>query len=70
MKKKTKNKNDFSFYLTNFFILFLVNQKNVSQNTIKSYRDTFKILLRYGFILQNYCIFNKSNNNEIYRQCF
>jgi hypothetical protein len=30
----------------------------------------FKILLRYGFMLQNYCIFNKSNNNEIYRQCF
>lgn len=26
---------------------FLANQKNVSQNTVKSYRDTFKILLNF-----------------------
>ena len=53
MSKKLKEKNDFSFYVTNFFMLFLANQKNVSTNTIKSYRDTFKILLKY--------INNKSN---------
>lgn len=59
MKKKTKSKNDFSFYLTNFFMIFLVNQKNVSQNTIKSYRDTFKLLLRY------YAEKNNSNIKKI-----
>ena len=32
-----KTKNEFSYYLTQFFIEFLANQKNVSQNTIKSY---------------------------------
>lgn len=39
-----KIKNDFAYYLTNFFTVYLVNQKNVSNNTIKSYRDTFKIM--------------------------
>lgn len=42
-----KTKNEFSYYLTQFFIEFLANQKNVSQNTIKSYRDTFKIFFNY-----------------------
>ena len=46
-KSMKKVKNDFTYYLTNFFTVYLVNQKNVSNNTIKSYRDTFKILLQY-----------------------
>ena len=46
-RMKKRNKNDFAYYLTNFFTSYLVNQKNLSNNTIKSYRDTFKILLQY-----------------------
>ena len=38
---------DFARYLTTFLTDFLPGQKNVSRNTIKSYRDTFKLLLRY-----------------------
>lgn len=38
---------DFSQYLTAFLSNYLPGQKNVSPNTIKSYRDTFKLLLRY-----------------------
>jgi site-specific recombinase XerD len=38
---------DFSIYLTQFFSDYLPGQKNVSPNTIRSYRDTFKLLLRY-----------------------
>jgi site-specific recombinase XerD len=38
---------DFSKYLTSFFSDYLTVQKNVSSNTIKSYRDTFKLLLRF-----------------------
>jgi site-specific recombinase XerD len=38
---------DFSGYLTGFLTRYLVTQKNVSRNTILSYRDTFKLLLRY-----------------------
>lgn len=38
---------DFSIYLTKFLSDFLPGQKNVSPNTIRSYRDTFKLLLRY-----------------------
>ncbi len=38
---------DFSIYLTKFLSDYLPGQKNVSANTICSYRDTFKILLRY-----------------------
>lgn len=47
MSSKKTNKNEFSYYLTQFFVEFLSNQKNVSQNTIKSYRDTFKSLFIY-----------------------
>lgn len=38
---------DFSIYLTQFLSDYLPGQKNVSSNTIRSYRDTFKLLLRY-----------------------
>ena len=39
--------NDFAKYLTEFLTTYLQGQKNVSKNTILSYRDTFKLLLRY-----------------------
>jgi integrase/recombinase XerD len=38
---------DFSKHLTAFFQKYLTSQKNVSKNTIYSYRDTFKLFLRY-----------------------
>ena len=38
---------DFSKYLTGFLSDYLTIQKNVSPNTIKSYRDTFKLLLQF-----------------------
>ena len=38
---------DFAKYLTNFLAVYLPTQKNVSKNTIHSYRDTFKLLLSY-----------------------
>jgi len=39
---------DFSKYLTKFLSEYLTVQKNVSPNTIKSYRDTFKLLLCFS----------------------
>lgn len=38
---------DFAKHLTEYFSIYLVEQKNVSKNTIHSYRDTFKLLLKY-----------------------
>jgi site-specific recombinase XerD len=38
---------DFAVHLTGFLSEYLPCQKNVSKNTISSYRDTFKLLLRY-----------------------
>jgi integrase/recombinase XerD len=38
---------DFSRYLTQFLSDYLLGQKNVSPHTIRSYRDTFKLLLQY-----------------------
>lgn len=38
---------DFAKYLTQFLVVYLPAQRNVSLNTIKSYRDTFKLLIRY-----------------------
>jgi site-specific recombinase XerD len=40
-------KNDFSKYLTQFFVAYLPGQINVSTNTIRSYKDTFKLLLMF-----------------------
>jgi site-specific recombinase XerD len=38
---------DFAGHLTEFLSVYLPCQKNASRNTIASYRDTFKLLLRY-----------------------
>ncbi|ATW25807.1 site-specific integrase [Candidatus Formimonas warabiya] len=38
---------DFSMHLTDFLSDYLPIQKNVSRNTIKSYRDTFKLLILF-----------------------
>lgn len=38
-------KNDFPQYLTNFLSQYLPGEKNLSTNTISSYRDTFKLFL-------------------------
>jgi site-specific recombinase XerD len=38
---------DFAKHLTEFLSVYLPDQKNVSRNTIHSYRDTFKLLIRY-----------------------
>jgi len=38
---------DFAKYLTEFLADYLPSQKNVSRNTIRSYRDAFKLLIKY-----------------------
>jgi site-specific recombinase XerD len=38
---------DFSYYLSDFLAKYLSGQRNLSHNTIKSYRDTFVLLLDY-----------------------
>lgn len=38
-------KNDFPKYLSEFLSLYLPGQRNVSVNTIASYRDAFKLFL-------------------------
>ena len=38
---------DFAKYLTEFLSVYLPTQKNVSKNTICSYRDTFKLLISF-----------------------
>ena len=41
------NPTNFAKHLTAFLTNYLSGQKNVSKNTIYSYRDTFKLLLKY-----------------------
>lgn len=38
---------DLNAHLKEFFYTYLRDQRAVSPNTIKSYRDTFKILIAY-----------------------
>ena len=38
---------DFAAHLTAFLTNYLAGQRNLSPNTIKSYRDTFVLFLRY-----------------------
>jgi integrase/recombinase XerD len=44
---------DFSYYLSNFLTTYLAGQRNLSKNTIESYRDTFFLLLRYFSDIKN-----------------
>lgn len=44
---------NFAKYLTEFLSVYLPSQKNVSKNTIYSYRDTFKLLIKYCRETQN-----------------
>jgi site-specific recombinase XerD len=41
------NITDFAQYLSKYFHEHLAHRRGVSQNTMKSYRDTFKLLLQY-----------------------
>ena len=41
------NPTNFARHLADFFSVYLTTQKNASKNTIYSYRDTFKLLLKY-----------------------
>jgi len=43
---------DFSKNISNYLGVYLPSQRNVSLNTIKSYRDTFKLLLTFA---NDYC---------------
>ena len=38
---------DFAYHLTNFLTVYLPRNRNASQNTILSYRDTFSKLLQF-----------------------
>ena len=44
---------DFAKYLTEFLGVYLPSHKNVSRNTILSYRDTFKLLIKYSQEIKN-----------------
>lgn len=39
--------NNFSKLLSDYFLKYLVNQKKASENTIKTYRDAFVLLLEF-----------------------
>jgi site-specific recombinase XerD len=51
---------DFAKALSHYLSLYLPGQRNVSPNTIKSYRDTFKLLLLYckqcGLSIERICL--------------
>lgn len=53
---------DFAFHLTEFLSVYLPRQKNASNNTITSYRDTFKLLLRFCLEQKNIPVENLSMN--------
>lgn len=40
-------RNDFATYLSAYFLKYMPTRTGYSGNTIKSYRDTFTIFLRY-----------------------
>ncbi len=62
------NSTDFARLVSSFLTDYLPLQRNYSKNTILSYRDTLKLLLRYisdvkGIRIQNFCL--KDFNREL-----
>jgi integrase/recombinase XerD len=45
---KSDMEKDLPALLQDFFLQRLIQQRSVSQNTVKSYRDTFRLLLRFA----------------------
>lgn len=43
-----KGKKDFAYHLSRFLSIYLPNQRNVSENTVLSYKDTFKLVLLFA----------------------
>ena len=41
------NPTNFAKHLTGFLSVYLPSQRNMSKNTIYSYRDSFKLLIKY-----------------------
>ena len=41
-------KRDFAYYLSRFLSVYLPGQRNVSENTVLSYKDTFKLILLFA----------------------
>ncbi|SFD18540.1 tyrosine-type recombinase/integrase [Ruminococcus albus] len=54
---------DFSFYVQRYFMSYLMKQHNYGQNTISSYRDTFRLLLT--FMSESNRDISKKSINEI-----
>ena len=44
MKQDNKN---FQALVQKFFLKWLITQRNVSPETVKSYRDSFKLFIKY-----------------------
>ena len=42
------NKSGFAYHLSRFLSVYLPGQRNVSENTILSYKDTFKLILIFA----------------------
>jgi len=51
--KAMKTQNNFPKILQDYFLKHLIQQQNVSDKTIKSYRDTFKLLFMFAEIKFN-----------------
>lgn len=43
-----KGKRDFAYHLSRFLSVYLPGQRNVSENTVLSYKDTFKLILLFA----------------------
>lgn len=58
----TMNKN-FSYYLSTFLKKYLILERNMSDNTIRSYRKTFQILIDYLVNVKNFQLKNVTFEN-------
>lgn len=56
MMKLLTTTTDLALMLKRYFCVYLINQRRVSQNTVKAYRDTFKLFLSFIAVQQNKCL--------------
>ena len=67
MKNKTP---DFAYHMTKFFTEYLPIQRNLSPNSIATYRDTFRLLLLFYDTEKHIMVLEYNHRHEMLNKLY